>query len=165
MNINSLTASLKALFAVNNTTTATYDLSENLTGKRVQTIISGVAGSHAEVPIPLVGYPAVIVEAATSAQEHTELGNNARRDIDIVWDVYAITHYGAGSGDERAGRQAADSEVLELTANMERLIRNNIRLSNTVDWCIVETVDYGAQVGDKTYNAVAKMSIKAHVRS
>lgn|SRR3990167_3598894 len=163
MNINSITTSFANLLTSNNTTTATYDLSANLK-TRVSGVHIGVANSHEKLPVPYTAYPLVCMQAESSTQEFNELGNSSRRNINIRLSAVGITYYGMGAGDERIGRQVADKEAMELAANIEAIFQNNITASSTVDWVLVDNVDYSANIGDGAYNSVVKINLLARKR-
>lgn len=155
MNINSTTASLRKLFVDNNTTT-NGGLSESLE-KKVQLILSGIQGSHSNLPGRIDLYPYLHVEAASNVRDFESLGNNSRRENTATWDIIAATYYGQGSGDQHQAKQFADMELLQLCANIEGIIDNNVNA--IVDWMNVSSVNYSSQIGDKTYQAIATIQV------
>jgi len=160
MNINSLTASWESIFRNANTTTADNDLSNNL-NIRVKKISSGVEGSHEILPTINIQYPLVFIESVDAVHEFESVGRNARRNIEFSFNIVAITHYGLGTGDEGQGRKNADKESMELAANIETIIRNNINMCSTVDYAWVDNASYSSKFGEKAYNALSKISVKA----
>jgi len=160
MNVVSLLESFKNLLNKNNTVTSSYDISESL-NERVKKIYKGVEGMHRTLPVPVSRYPVVFVEIASKPEEFVELGNSARRDIEFNFQLVGITNYGIGSLDEGTARENSDNEVIQLTQNIETLLRNKITLSNTVDYCAISDVDYSADVSEKTYNSIAIINVMA----
>ena len=163
MNINSLTSSFKSFFEQQNTTTADYDLSTNLT-KRVRSIFKGVKGNHEKLPVNVESLPAVFVQADTTSFEPNQIGKTSRRDAKINFSIVGVTHQGMGVGDQGQGRETADMEALQLANNIEQIIHDNLKMSNTVQWLIVDNSSYDANISDNSYNSIVEINLKGQVR-
>lgn len=163
LDLVSLVDSLENLLNKNNTITSDYDISENL-NTRVQKFYSGTDGLHDKSPVPINLYPVVFIELVNKVEEISQLGNSsAKRNMEINFNIVPVIYYGAGSEMEFVeGRIKANQEVLYLSQNIESLIRNNITLSNTVDWVNIENTEYSISLNENaTYNMVSKINCKA----
>lgn len=163
LNLVSLLDSFENLLDKNNTTTSDYDISNNL-NIRVQKFYSGIDGLHDKSPIPINLYPVVFIELINKTEEISQLGHStANRNMEINFNIIPVIYYGAGSEIEFVeGRIKANKEVLYLSQNIESLIRNNITLSNTVDWVNVDNTEYSISLNENaTYNMISKISCKA----
>lgn len=151
----SIKNSLQNLIEKNNTNTSSYDLSYGL-DNRVQMICGGSSG---RVPTLNIEYPAVFIELAGVSDSHVELGMSSRRDVDLDFNIIAITDYGMAVDTKG---ESTDNEVIQLAQNIEELLRNNIRLSSTVDSCLINSTDFVTEEG--TYNARSRTSLTAKKR-
>lgn len=142
--------SLKNLLTENNTNTSDYDVSESLQ-RRVKKISSA---SSKQTPVLKIDYPVIFVELKRTSDAHTELGNTARRDTTIEIDLVPVIDYGMGTTE---GNENSNDECIQLTQNIMYLLRNNITLSNTVDHCLIDSVEYAIDEG--TYNSQARISL------
>ena len=135
--------SLKNLIVKNNTNTSDYDLSESL-----QEQVKFISGSSADrVPTLSINYPAVFVELDSVTDEHNELGNTSRRDVEMGFRITSITDYGIAL----ENYEDTDNEMIQLTYNLHNLLRNSVKVSNTVDSCLITGTEYITDEG--TYNA------------
>lgn len=141
----------------NNTTTATYNISASLSSAKVKTVYKGVAGMHESFPVPSTMYPCVFVELVDKSEEFRELGQSARRWVDITFDIVPVTNFGMGQ--TGVDRTASDVEIVQLTQNIEALIRSKVTLSGTVDMCLITNTDYSVKVSNDTYNGVSKIRL------
>ena len=78
---------------------------------------------------------------------HTELGNTARRDVELGFKITSVTDYGLVTEDF----EDTDDEMIQLTYNLHNLLRNSVKISNTCDSCLVTGTEYVTEEG--TYNA------------
>jgi len=144
-----------------NTTTATIDISDGLTDKRVQSIKLGyhVNKSHLNIL-----YPAIWIEPQSRSDQFAQIGNNAKRDMIVPFNIVAIVQTGLGSIN---GRENSDSEMLQLSSNIETFIRNNIRLSSTSDvlQTLITNVNYDVTEDNDTYNSISIISCESKVLS
>jgi hypothetical protein len=154
VNILSIKDSLQNLIDKNNTTTSSYDISTSLKG-RVQ-VISG--GSASRVPVLNINYPAIFVELQGVNDAHMELGMTARRDTEAQFRIVAVTDYGVAT----EKYEETDNEMIQLTQNLTKLFRNYVTLSNTVDSCLINGIDFITDEG--TYNARSAMSLSVKKR-
>ena len=139
----SIKNSLINLISKNNTNTSSYDLSGSL-----QERVRFIHGSSADrVPALIIDYPIVFVELNSLVDSHTELGLSSRRDVEAGFQITAITNYGIATEDY----EDTDNEMIQLTYNLHYLLRNNIKISSTVDSCLITGTDYRTDEG--TYNA------------
>lgn len=162
MNLVSLLTSMENLIIKNNTTTSSYDISSSL-NTRVQSIYKGVRGFSETVPIPKNLYPAVCVEIDNKVEEFFVVGNTARRDLDIVFNIVSIVHYGAGI---LGGLETSDMESLQLTQNIENMLRQNISASGTVESLEIQSTDFSNIIKTPdTYNSVSKINILTKLKS
>ena len=125
--------SLKNLISKNNTNTSSYDLSDNLK-QRVQFIYGSSAN---RVPTKNIDYPVVFVELGSLFDNHTELGNTARRDVELGFKITSVTDYGLATEDF----EDTDNEMIQLTYNLHNLLRNYVKISNTCDSCLMTGTD------------------------
>ena len=151
--------SLKNLFDKNNTTTSSYDVSGSLKTRVAKVTV----GYHKDKPIPNTNYPCIWVEPRRSENEFAVTGRNALRDITIDYDIVAITNVGLGY---ESGREVADREMLQLSTNIETLLRNYPQLSVTtqVMSSLVNNCEYGAIETNETYNSMANIGLQIKIR-
>lgn len=144
----------------NNTTTSGFDISSGL-NKRVTKVIMGF---HSKKPQQNIQYPLVWVEPRVKIDEFASLGNNAKREMTIRYEVTGIVQGGMGAFD---GREQSDNEMLKLSANLETLFRNYIDLSNSseVMSSILESIEYDVIEFNDTWNSICKLNLEAKVRS
>ena len=162
MNLVSLLTSMENLVNKNNTTTSSYDISSSLI-TRVQTIYKGVQGFSENIPIPNHLYPAVIVEMANKAEEFVFIGNSAKRDMEITFSIVPIIHYGAGT---TGGLENSDMELIQLTQNIENMLRQNISASGTVESLEITSTDFSNIIrSTDTYNSVARINVLTKLKS
>ena len=163
MNLVSLLTSIENLVNKNNTTTSSYDISSSL-NTRVQSIHKGVRGFSESTPIPINLYPAVCVEIDNKIEEFIVVGNTARRDLEIIFNIVSITHYGTGIvGD---GRESGDLECIRLTQNIENMLRQNISASGTVESLEIQSTDFSNIIKTpETWNSVSKINILTKLKS
>jgi hypothetical protein len=55
--------------------------------------------------------------------------------------------------------ETVDDETIKLVDNLQNLLRNNIKLSNTVDECIINNTDYSAEYVEDIYNSQSRISL------
>ncbi len=154
--------STKNLLDKNNTNTSSYHISSSIT-TQVNQIIMGVDGSADNIPIPNNLYPAIIIELRNKKEEFAELGRTSRRNAILQVDIISIINFGIGEinlGGSGAGRQKSDMECIQLTQNIENLLRNYITLSSTVDSTLINNVDYGIKYNNDIYNSISRISIE-----
>ena len=150
LNLVALRNSLQNLLDKNNTTTSSYDISSGL-NVRVQQIIRG---DPEQKPIPNNMYPTVFVKLNGLAQEIGVIGNNAKREHEIVFSIIPITNYGAS-----IGLDTAEDEIIRLSQNIETLIRNKITLSSTVDFVETIVTNYETIGEEETWNKVSNIEL------
>lgn len=156
--INILTA-VKNLLDKNNTTTSQYDISANLERRVVETY-KGVSGLYEHKTIPKNYYPCIFVELDSASEDIAELGNSARRDIKGTINIIAITML-----EKFAGAETADIEIIKLSENIQKLLRNKITLSGTVDYIEDLSVDYNVISKADIYNNISKITITFKILS
>jgi hypothetical protein len=71
--------------------------------------------------------------------------------------VRCITDYGYG---QVTGRRVGDIEMLTLAGNVEKMFRNNIKLSSTVEWAVITDSQYAIEEYNGTYNSIADLSLQ-----
>ena len=120
-------------------------------------IVIGVDGLHESYPVPKHLYPIIFVEVANKSEDFSCMGNYSERDTDISMTIVPVTDYGEGIG---RSREYAAQEILQITQNIENVIRDHIALSSTVESCNIEGTSYGVQVREDTYNHVSRISLK-----
>jgi hypothetical protein len=155
-----LTAQITSLVTFlndNNTTTSSNYISSSLSSSKVKTVYKGVSGMHQSFPVPATMYPCIFVELVSKTEEFRELGRSARRWVDITYDIIPITNYGMGQ--VGIDRTVSDVEIIQLTQNIEALIRANITLSSTVDITEIKKTDYSVKISNDTYNAVSRIRL------
>jgi len=157
LDLTSQLTSLVNLLDENNTTTSTYNISASLSSSKVKTVYKGVAGMHESFPVPATMYPCVFVELVSKSEELNEIGRSARRWVDMTFDIIPVTNYGMGQSG--VDRTASDVEIIQLTQNIEALIRANITLSSTVDIAEIRDTDYSVRLSNDTYNAVSRIRL------
>ena len=157
MSINELDIknSLQNLIVKNNTNTSDYDLSSSITSKVVT-----VSGANADKVATInIDYPAVFVKLNNHSDNHNELGNTARRDVDLEFRISCIMQEEAVAIDNA---ENIDNENIQLTHNLQELLRNNVKISNTVDWCTITGTDYPTEEG--IYNARSDTTLTVRKR-
>jgi len=163
LDLKAMLSSTSNMIAKHKDTGSTYFTGSGLI-KKVQVHFNGLSGLHEGIPVPLENYPAIFTELVDSDDAFIRLGSSARRDAEITFNIIAVTNYqGPGEG-ENVGRQKADAEVITLTQNINNLLRNNIRLSQTsvVSHSLVTGVDFSRRVDTKTatYNAMSTITLQ-----
>jgi len=167
MNVVSFLTDIESLLLRNNTSTATYDVSASL-NKRVQRFYKGTSGMYSRLPVIDDLYPCVFVEMDNKEEDWSQIGTSARRNMEIRFDIIPVVQYGMGATtDETTGRELSNLECIQLSQNIENLLRNKITLSQTsVQWSMVESTDYSSTLNEEsTYNSMALLHCKAHVLS
>ena len=158
MSVNILTIkdALVNLIHKNNTTTSSLDVSAGLV-----TRVYDIIGANSEkMPIMNILYPVVFVEVKREAEEFAQLGNSARRNVEIGIDVVPVIEYGLGiTTAEINPKEENDDEIIKLTQNIQELIRNKITLSNTVDSVRISETAYDAKYSDNVYNVQSRISL------
>ena len=160
-NIYTFSDSVRNLVNKNNTITSDYDISEGLS-KRIRKVFLGY---HEKKPIINELYPAVWVAPKTKNEDFDSLGNaSAKRDMTLQFEVTGIVQQGLGEID---GREVSDEQMMKLSANLDTLFRNYIRLSNTssVVSSLVETTEYDVIESEDTWNSITKLNLNIKVRS
>jgi len=147
--------SVKNLINKNNTNTSSYDISDGLE-ERVKFITSA---NSAKQPVLNIDYPAIFVELKNYSGEHVELGMSARRNIEAQIDIVPVVHYGMGLED---ASEESDDECALLVENIKELFNNNIKVSSTVDRCLVSGIEYDIDEG--TYNSQARINLLINKR-
>jgi hypothetical protein len=141
----------------NNTTGSSYNISSSLTSA-VQAVY---VGYHVNKPIPNTVYPVIFIEPRDKVENFEQLGNTARRTIDVYCDIVAITNYGMA-----ISRETSDNEMLQLSANIETLLRNYPRLSQTaVMMSNIDGTDYDVVESNDTWNSIARIKLAANIIS
>jgi hypothetical protein len=135
--------SLQNLITKNNTITSSWNLSSSLSSQIVT--ISG--GNSNRVPVLNIDYPAVFIELDGINDNHVEMGKTSRRDVEMSFKITCVTDYGIA----REDYEDTDNEMIQLTYNLHNLLRNNVKISNTCDSCLITGTDYTTDEG--TYNA------------
>ena len=144
--------SLQNLIVKNNTNTSDYDLSSSITSKVVT--ISGASATR--IPILNINYPAVFVELDSLTDEHTELGNTSRRNVELGFRITCATQEEALAIDNA---QNIDNDMIQLTYNLHNLLRNNVKVSNTVDSCLVTGTEYVTDEGTYNVRSVTTLTV------
>lgn len=159
LDVVSLLGSIENLLIKNNTNTADntttgYYISTDLQ-KKIQAFYKGVQGLHEVKPVNQLQYPCVFVEIDSQPEEFAQIGNSARRNIDINFDIVPVTMVA-----QPAGAEAADQEVIQLAQNIQALIRKNVEWSSTVKHCNITNTEYSViSKSPDTYNNVARITI------
>jgi len=148
----------------NNTTTATNDLSNGLT-KRVTRVYKGLEGMYERQPVMVNQYPVVFVEIRTHGEEFAELGKSAKREITTGFDIVGITHCGMGTKTEDIETtENSQYECIQLISNIENILRNNIRLSQTaVTKSLIINTDYSERPQENYINNVARIELEVEL--
>lgn len=161
LDLNSLLTSFENLLSENNTTTASIDVSGSLK-TRVQKFYKGVDGLHDSFPVMASLYPVVFVELMEKSEEFAQLGNSsAKRWVTIDFKVVPCTAYGLGSATEGEARENANAEIIQLTQNIEALLRSKIDLSGTVQSIKLVRTEYSSGVSESTYNCNSVIRVEA----
>ena len=158
MNVLEQLESLTNLLDKNNTCTSDYDISDGLV-ERVQRIISGKDGLHEALPMADVYKPIVFVELGHKSETFSQIGNSARRYIDIDYSIVIYTNYGMLSDYYGNSRVNSDKENLILTQNIENLLRHHITLSNTVDQSLIEGTEFSTESQEESFISVSTINL------
>lgn len=156
LNLNALLSTTANLIEKNKTTVNSGLNSE------YKSIHIGVQGMHENYPVPKTLYPTIFVELVRKDEDFEQLGQSARRATEIGIQIVPVTEYGIGINDARA---FAAKEIITLTQNIETVFRENVSMSTTVDWVLIESTNYSGQVRDETYNHVAVITLKVNKRT
>jgi hypothetical protein len=136
--------SLQNLIVKNNTNTSSYYLSSSITSKVVT-----ISGASAErVPVLNINYPAIFIELDSLTDNHVEMGMSSRRDVELGFKITCVNHEETIAINNA---EDVDNDMIQLTYNLHNLLRNSIKVSNTVDSCLVTGTEYITDEG--TYNA------------
>jgi hypothetical protein len=158
IDIVSKLTSIKNLLEKNNTITSGDDISSGLT-TRVRSFYTGVRGFAENKPIAKTQYPAICIELSSKLEILPDIGNNTKRDMEIYYDIVTIVDHVESPG---TGREDSDEELIILAQNVEALLRGNITLSTTCDWCEIENTDYSETYREDSHNSVARISLKTY---
>lgn len=157
--ILTFSSSLRNLINKHNTTTSAHDISNGLK-ERIKSV---TVGFHEGKAIPSTLYPVVYVEPRRREEDWQELGPTARRKMTLEFQIVAITDYGLGV---YSGRETADQEMLRVSSNVEKLLRNYPKLSITsVMSSLVTGVEYDTKESNDTYNSIAQIGLMVEVFS
>ena len=151
----------------NATTTSATGISYVLQLK-VRSFYNGVEGLADSLPIPKTFYPAVVVELSSKSEDFWEVGNSARRKMDVRFNIVSITDFGAGTTTPTVNAQEnAMLEAVKLSQNIEGLIRTKTSLSLPayVLFCNVESTEYGVTKREEIYNAMVRTKCVAQIMS
>jgi hypothetical protein len=151
---------VKNLVDKNNTTTSSYDVSASLKAR----VVKSTVGYHKSKPIPNTNFPCVWVEPRHVGNEYVTIGRSALRDITVDMDIFAITNAGLGLAN---GRETADREMLQLSTNIETMLRNYPQLSATsyVMSAVITDVTYDVTEANDTYNSIAHIELQTKIKS
>jgi len=156
VDLTSILGSLENLLHKNNTVSSSSDISNSL-NKRVQVFYKGSRGMSNKQPVPKTLYPCVFVELGNKTEEFITVGNNAKRDMNIEFDIVPVVDYGIGTFDSR---ENSDIELIKLSQNIESLIRANITLSSTVHQALIINSTYDVELkADDTYISVSRITL------
>lgn len=160
LDLISIRSSIKNLLVKNNTNTSSFNISANLS----TTVQQIVAGYHLSKPTPDFMYPAVWVELKNKSEEFGLIGNSAKRDGVINFDIVAIVQDGLGQFD---GREKSDIEMIQLANNIEGIFREKIQLSQTsvITSSLVTNTDYDVIESNDTYNSIAIIELEVNTFS
>lgn len=123
-------SSTENLLIKNNSTGGSYYLGSGLF-KRPQSFYKGCVGMS-EKPLLSTVYPAIFVELVRKEEDFSNMGKTNKRNMLIEIDFIAITDYGIGVANTgTAAKEIAHLECIQLTDNIEYLLRNHIGLSQT----------------------------------
>jgi len=162
MNLVSILGSVENLIIKNNTITSDYDISEELQ-KRVKKVHKGVAGMHETFPILKSLQPVVFVEIESTSDNISQLGNSAKRNVELNFNIVSVVNYGLSVASEGESREKLSLESIRLSQNIETLLRNHITISNTVDWCRIESVIYSTNIEETAYQNISIIPVNAEL--
>jgi len=156
ISLTSILGSLENLIHKNNTISSSLDISANL-NKRVMSFYKGSRGMNNKQPVPRSLYPAVFIEIGNKTEEFITVGNNAKRDMNIEFDIVPVIDYGIGVAESR---EKSDLEIITLSQNIESLIRSTITLSGTVHSALILNSSYDVELkADDVYVSVSRITI------
>ena len=159
INIDILTQ-LEKIIEDNNAIGGSLDISESL-NHRVKAVFKGVDGMHENLPVLNTQLPCVFIEAVDKEEDWGQFGGGSnRRQMNLNYRLVPITSYGMGSSTNGESRENASAELLQLADNLERLIRNNATLSNTVMSCRCKGTTYKSMANDSTYSCSARIELE-----
>jgi hypothetical protein len=166
-NVVTFLTKIESLLNKNNTISSSYDISDSL-NKRVQRFYKGTSGMHTSLPVIDELYPCVFVEMDSKEEDWSQIGNSARRNMEIRFNIIPVVNYGMGATtDETAGRELSNIECIQVTQNIEYLLREKITLSQTtIQWNKIENTDYSQTLNEEnTYNSMGIIRCVAHALS
>ena len=130
--------------------------------KKYSNVVIGVDGLHQSYPVPKSLYPVIFVEAVSKSEAFSCLGNYSERDAELSVNIIPVTEYGIGID---SSREHAANEILQITQNIENIIRDHVALSSTVESCNIESTTYGTQLREDTWNHVSIINLKIFKRA
>ena len=153
-----LRETIRNLIDKNNTETSSYNISDNL-NERVTQVINNY---HENYPVPDPLYPIIFVELKNKGENFSHIGNTAKRDMIINFDIVGVVDYGIG-----VGREYSDIEMITLSQNLEMLFRNHSRLSATsyITSSLITNVEYDVIEFNDTWNSICILNLQVNAYS
>lgn len=144
--------SLINLLDKNNVTASVYDISSGL-ARRVKYIRGGLP----DYGIVNTQLPCIWVRVGEYAEERNTIGESAHRDVNITFEIFPATQYGAGH--VSGGNIIADDEAVRLAQNIQDLFRAKNDLSIT--GMVVNGVDtsFNEEIQESTYVKATKINV------
>jgi len=160
LDLNNIKTQIKSILDTANTTTATQDLSANMS-RRVQRVFKT---NVEKIPVQGSLYPAVTIyysdksiESATIARTQTAAKRKAVISVRIAGMVYNPLF-------ANIDEDPADEDLELLMENMEEVLRANPDVNSTTTWSMPRTVEYhSGLVDEETHMRVGLMDFEMTV--
>ena len=137
---------LQSIINVFNNNTAT--LVTNLTtATQINLIKDG--DPNVAIPVTLDRYPAIIIKLAKETEKFSQLGSSTKHLYELNFEIYPMIYQGLGASE-------SDQDIRIMTKNICKVLKDNIKLSNTAISSLPGTVDYEPDL-DGVYCSVARI--------
>jgi hypothetical protein len=137
----------------NNVTTLNVNLTKTITNTNKQ-IKKGNPGLLTTVS---TGYPYVFVDYLSKEEEFVTLGAGGRKNVILNYAIYALTK-------NMRSRTDDDDESIQLSDNIDKVLRNNIAFSSEILWSNPVSADAKIFESDSTYIAGVETTLQCAVK-
>jgi hypothetical protein len=121
-----------------------------------KSVVQVVQGNPYTIPIEVTAYPTVMIQFVNKEEDWESLGGGsstyAIKKTQLYFDVFALVNAG--------GNLSSDREAVLLAKNIETLLRADIGLSSTVDFCQPVRCEIGRGELDGVYVSSAVVTLR-----
>jgi hypothetical protein len=130
----------------------------NAAGGELQTNMQKVVqiiakGDPNNIPIPMNMYPAIYVWLSREDEDFVTIGG-LLKDVLLTVNIMLFV--------ERITSDASDQQARYLADNINYVMRNNIKLNNTIDWAQCRVKDFDAGWKDGIYVSACTITYQVH---